>query len=96
VVVNGSWCFNIAESETIDSCEIIGSEGKISFPFFGHFVSWENKQGEQTTNFNHPEHIQQPMIEKIVSYFRGEGPNPCPIEDAVTLMKIMDAFAGKN
>jgi predicted dehydrogenase len=96
VVVNGSWCFNIAESETIDSCEIIGSEGKISFPFFGHFVSWENKQGEQTVNFTHPEHIQQPMIEKIVSYFRGEGPNPCPIEDAVTLMKIMDAFTGKN
>jgi predicted dehydrogenase len=95
VVVNGSWCFNIAESETIDSCEIIGSEGKISFPFFGHFVSWENKQGEQTVNFTHPEHIQQPMIEKIVSYFRGEGPNPCPIEDAVTLMKIMDAFTGE-
>ena len=94
VVVNGSWCFNVAESETVDSCEIIGSTGKISFPFFGTFVSWKNEQDEQTINFTHPEHIQQPMIEKIVHYFRGEGTNPCPIEEAVTLMKIIDSFTG--
>ncbi|MEO6851425.1 MAG: Gfo/Idh/MocA family oxidoreductase, partial [Mucilaginibacter sp.] len=95
VVVSGSWCFNVAESETVDSCEIVGSEGKITFPFFGSkgsFVSWKNKQDAQIVNFTQPEHIQQPMIEKIVKYFSGEGPNPCPIEDAVTLMKIIDAF----
>lgn len=96
VVINGSWCFNVAESEIVDSCEIIGSKGKISFPFFGTFVSWKNQQDEQTINFTHPEHIQQPMIEKIVSYFRGEGPNPCPVEEAVTLMKIMDTFTAKK
>ncbi|HTI58239.1 Gfo/Idh/MocA family oxidoreductase [Mucilaginibacter sp.] len=96
VVVNGSWSFNVAESQSTDLCEIIGTEGKISFPFFGTFVSWENERDKQTVNFTHPEHIQQPMIEKIVTYFRGEGPNPCPIEEAVTLMKILDAFTGKD
>jgi len=30
-----------------------------------------------------------------VAYFKGEGPNPCTIEEAVTLMKIMDAFTTK-
>ena len=95
VVVNGSWSFNVAESETVDSCEIIGTKGKITFPFFGTFVSWKNVYEEQTVNFVHPEHIQQPMIEKIVSYFRGEGPNPCTIDEAVVLMKILDAFTGK-
>jgi predicted dehydrogenase len=95
VVVNGSWSFNVAESETVDSCEIIGTKGRINFPFFGNFVSWKNEQEENTMNFTHPEHIQQPMIEKIVAYFRGEGPNPCPIEEAVTLMKILDAFTEK-
>ncbi|MFB9843183.1 Gfo/Idh/MocA family protein [Mucilaginibacter ginsenosidivorans] len=95
VVVNGSWSFNVAESQSIDLCEIIGTAGKISFPFFGNFVTWENEQDKQTITFTHPEHIQQPMIEKIVAYFRGEGPNPCPIEEAVTLMKILDAFTGK-
>ncbi len=92
VVVNGSWSFNVAESQTIDLCEIIGTEGKISFPFFGTWVCLENEAGKQTENFIHPEHIQQPMIQKIVAYLRGEGPNPCPVEEAVVLMRILDAF----
>jgi predicted dehydrogenase len=96
VVVNGSWCFNVAESEATDTCEIIGTKGKITFPFFGTYVTWKNETGEETLNFTHPEHIQQPMIEKIVAYFKDEGPNPCPIEEAVTLMKVMDAFTLKN
>ena len=78
----------------MDSCEIIGTKGKIAFPFFGTSVTWENETDEQTLNFVHPEHIQQPMIEKIVAYFKGEQPNPCSIEEAVTLMKIMDSFSG--
>ncbi|MDB5000790.1 MAG: oxidoreductase [Mucilaginibacter sp.] len=93
VVVNGSWCFNVAESERIDTCEIIGTKGKITFPFFGTWVTCKNEVGEETTNFTHPEHIQQPMITKIVSYFKGEGPNPCTIDEAVVLMKVMDSFA---
>ena len=92
VVVNGSWSFNVAESQTIDLCEIIGTEGKISFPFFGNWVGLENEAGKHTEHFVHPEHIQQPMIQKIVAFFRGEGPNPCPVEEAVVLMKILDAF----
>jgi predicted dehydrogenase len=96
VVVNGSWCFNVSATNTADTCEIIGTQGKITFPFFGNYVSLNNQQGEETINFTHPEHIQQPMIAKIVSYFKGDGPNPCPIEEAVTLMKIMDAFTKHN
>lgn len=95
VVVNGSWSFNVAESQATDLCEMIGTKGSIRFPFFGTFVSRQNEDGEETLNFTHPEHIQQPMITKIVSYFRGEGPNPCDIEEAVTLMKILDAFTSK-
>jgi predicted dehydrogenase len=92
VVVNGSWCFNVAENQTTDTCEIIGTKGRITFPFFGNFISWKTDEEEQTLTFTHPEHIQQPMIEKIVAYFKDEGPNPCSIEEAITLMDIMDAF----
>jgi len=95
VVVNGSWCFNVAESEATDTCEIIGTKGKITFPFFGKYVTLKTETGEETTEFTHPQHIQQPMIEKIVNYFKGEGPNPCSIEEAIVLMKIMDSFTGK-
>jgi predicted dehydrogenase len=96
VVVNGSWCFNVAESETTDTCEIIGSAGKITFPFFGTYVTCKTADGEETQNFTHPMHIQQPMIEKIVSYFKGEGSNPCTIDEAVVLMQIMDSFTKES
>ena len=95
VVVNGSWCFNVAENQTTDTCEIIGTKGKITFPFFGNYISWKTEQEEQTITFVHPEHIQQPMIEKIVAYFNNEAPNPCTIDEAITLMDIMDAFTMK-
>jgi hypothetical protein len=36
------------------------------------------------------------MIGKIVAYFNDEGPNPCSIEEAVTLMDIIDAFTLKH
>lgn len=92
VVVNGSWCFNVAENQTIDTCEIVGTEGKITFPFFGNYVNWKTDTEDETITFQHPQHIQQPMIEKIVAYFKNEGPNPCAIEEAIVLMDIMDSF----
>ncbi|MCJ8209343.1 Gfo/Idh/MocA family oxidoreductase [Mucilaginibacter sp. RS28] len=96
VVVNGSWSFNVAKAQVVDLCEIVGTEGKISFPFFGNTVRLQNNQGDETITFEHPEHIQQPLIQKIVQYFNGEADNPSPIEEAVTLMKVLDAFTTSN
>lgn len=97
VVVDGSWCFNVADTEAADICEMIGTKGKITFPFFSnYYVKVDTAEGEETIDFVQPENIQHPMIAKIVSYFKGEGPNPCPVEDAVTLMKIIDAFTAPH
>lgn len=93
VVVNGSWCFNVAESEAVDSCEIIGTKGKISFPFFGNKVNWHNGADEQSITFDHPSHIEQPMIERVVAYLNNKQPNPCSIEEAITVMDMIDAFS---
>src|ERR1700744_567818 len=71
VAVNGSWCFNVPESEVVDNCEIIGTKGSISFPFFGHMVSWRNEKDEEFVNFPALEHVQQPMIAQVVKYFNG-------------------------
>jgi predicted dehydrogenase len=95
VVVNGSWCFNVAETENVDSCEMIGSEGKMTFPIFGDKVILKTITGEQTFDFEQPENIQHPMITSMVAYLNNEEPNPCTIEEAVTLMKVIDAFAAK-
>lgn len=94
VTVNGSWCFNVAESEAIERCEIIGSKGSISFSFFsGYQVNWKIGNENKSMAFTPLQHVQQPMIEKIVDYFNDKGPNPCSINEAVVLMKIMDAFS---
>lgn len=93
VAVNGSWSFNVAEDEKIDQCHIIGSKGSITFPVFGHDVTLKAGTDERVVKFPALEHVQRPMIEKVVNYFRSNGDNPCSIDDAVVLMKIMDAFS---
>jgi len=97
VVLNGSWSFNVDENEEVDECMIVGSEGSISFPFFGKTVVWHNEDEDevQVVNFEHPEHIQQPMIERMVNFFQDKAENLCSIEDAIVVMKMIDAFTGK-
>ncbi|HTH81827.1 MAG TPA: Gfo/Idh/MocA family oxidoreductase [Mucilaginibacter sp.] len=99
VVVNGSWCFNVAPEAVIDECEIVGSKGKISFPVFVKppVVTLTTHTGIHTKEFTHPEHISYFMIEQVVNYFNGtQVNNPCSIEDVIPLMDIMDAFAEKH
>jgi len=93
IVFNGSWCFDVSESETTDVCEIIGSEGSIKFAVFGKSILLKTAAGEELVNFQHPEHIEQPMIESVVRYINGQEPNPCSIYQAITVMKIIDAFS---
>jgi predicted dehydrogenase len=92
VVFNGLWCFSAPKSEQADSCEIVGSKGKITFSVFGQYIKVNVDGKEETLNFEPLQHVEQPMIEQVVAYFRGEGENPCSAEEALKTMKIMDAF----
>lgn len=91
-VVNGSWCFNVADHLETDSCELIGTHGKITFPFFGNEVKWDTGKGEEVETFIRPQHVEQPMITQVVSYFNGLRDNPCSIEEALVVMQMMDSF----
>jgi predicted dehydrogenase len=94
VVFNGSWCFTVAERK--DLCEIIGSEGKLSFPIFDHKQLFLEREGTKTAiEFDRLQHVQQPMIQKVVEYFLDQSPNPCSVEEGVEIMRMMDAIAGK-
>ena len=97
VVFNGSWCFTPAKSEEKDLIEIIGTEGRISFSIFSthHFVLSKNEKDE-IFQFDELPHVQQPMIEEVVQYFLGKGPNPSTAESAVATMRIIDTFTKKN
>jgi predicted dehydrogenase len=94
VVFSGTWCFSVAPQDQADSCVIYGSKGHISFPMFGNTITITTDQSEEYV-FEALQHVQQPMIEKVVDYFLGRGQNPCSGEEALITMKLMDDFTGK-
>ncbi|XCF05485.1 Gfo/Idh/MocA family oxidoreductase [Tamlana crocina] len=88
----GSWDF--AASKDRDRCIITGEKGTISFSFYSDEISVETSDKTETFKFESPKHVQQPMIEKVVGYFLGENENPCSVEEAAVVTKIMDTFCG--
>lgn len=97
ICFRGLWSFAAAHCEQTDACEIVGTEGKISFSFFGgaEVVLWQHGN-TQTFRFQEPSYVQEPMIGKVVGYFLGKNPNPCPVEDGVEVMRLLDVFAQKK
>ncbi len=91
---NGHWDFNAGYDA--DECVVYGSEGWLKFSVFGpqDFLI-KNKDGEKLLPFDAPLHVQQPMIEKVVEYFKGNGPNPCPAEEGCEVMRLMELFTNK-
>ncbi len=93
ILFSGQWCYTVDEGIQEDIFEITGSAGKISFPVFGNEVTIQTGDEKNILQFDPPQHIQQPMIEKVVAYFAGTGPNPCSAADAIGSMKVMEKFA---
>ena len=93
VIFTGSWCFSALEQK--DKCEIVGTNGSITFSVFGS-SSIELLQEGRTAiiQFAPLEHVQQPMIEETVRYFLNEAPNPCPASAGVAVMQVIDSFTG--
>lgn len=95
ILVQGIWCFSVAESQAEDNCTIYGSDGIISFSFYGDAVTWKNGDGNFEKQFENPANIQLPMIQEAVNYFRGQRKNPCSGEDAIKVMEVIDQFTRK-
>ena len=91
IYLDGVWNFNVSETATEDSCEIVGDKGVIRFSFFRvSKIELINDDGTQVFEEEYPVNIQQPHINNVVSFFKGEGDNPCSLEDALITMKILD------
>lgn len=96
VLFNGLWSFNVPETDEKDHCEIVGEKGKISFSFFEHRPITLTIDGKtESLSFDALQHVQQPMIQKVVNYFLEEEPNPCSGEEGVEVMRMIDRFVGK-
>jgi predicted dehydrogenase len=92
IVFSGDWCFSVAPQDEADLCSIYGSKGHIDFTMFGNKITVTTSQSTEEYIFEPLQHVQKPMIEKVVDYFLGNGPNPCSGEDALITMKLMDDF----
>lgn len=88
----GIWAFNVAESDQTDRCTIYGSQGSVSFSFFGDEVLLDRPDSNEIFQFPAIPHVQQPMISETVQYFLGNGENPCSLKDAITGMEVMEAM----
>lgn len=92
VLFTGNWCFTVPNHLKLDCCEIIGEKGMIKFEMFGKRFTVKTENGIENFEYDHPQHIQQPMIEKVVGHFLGNGENPCSATEALKSLKVMEAF----
>ncbi len=68
----GSWCFSTPES--VDRVELVGSAGRIRFASFANDpIVLENAAGRQEWQIEHPQHVQQPLIQQVVDELCGLG-----------------------
>lgn len=92
IVFQGLWSFNVPRNEVEDTCRIIGEKGSLTFSFFRNPVlTLVTDDEEKVMDLTVPPHIQQPMIEQVVNYFRGEAANPCSLQQALISLKMMDS-----
>lgn len=93
VVFSGSWDFAYFKYGE-DIMELTGSAGRISFAVFDHtrFIL-ETATGTREYRFEPLEHVQQPLIEKIVAFFLGRGENPSSGMNGLQAIQLIDAFS---
>jgi predicted dehydrogenase len=96
ILFTGTWGFTMPINHQEERCEIIGENGSLVFSFYGKEFELIIDGKKEIFQFQMPENIQLPMIEKVVSYFLDREENPCSIEDAFAGLKIMQSFVYNN
>jgi predicted dehydrogenase len=91
ILFNGVWSFRFPYKK--DECEIIGTGGSLRFSIFDHQPLVILKDGKETIiEFDKLQHVQQPMVAKVVEYFLDKSSNPCNGREGVAVMKMIEAF----
>ena len=92
VCLSGTWAFNVSGHAADEKCEIIGDRGKITFSFFKlGDVELTTASGTEILPMEYPVNVQLHMIDAVTKYFRGEGQNPCSLEEALEVMRMMES-----
>lgn len=94
VVGNGVWSF--AADHRMDSVEIVGDRGHLSFATFEDEAIRIVVGGqERELCIPHPEHIQEPLIARVVEALHGRGSSPSTGETALRTTRVMAAALGR-
>lgn len=98
VLGGGTWCFNSNDSYESDSIHIVGSKGSIEFSTFAHGrvnLKCDHTEDE-VFNYLMPEHIQQPLIQQVVSSMLEQGTCSSMGESAARASWVLDQICEKN
>jgi 1,5-anhydro-D-fructose reductase (1,5-anhydro-D-mannitol-forming) len=91
----GLWSFSA--SEDLDSTEIIGSQGKITYATFRELpIVLERGGTVERFNIPHPEHVQQPLIQSVVDELLGVGKSPSTGRTGAMTNWVMDRLLGRT
>lgn len=90
----GLWSFSA--NENLDSTEIIGSRGKITYSTFLELpIMLEIDGTVNRFDIPHPEHVQQPLIQNIVDELLGLGKSPSTGRTGAMTSWVMDRMLGR-
>lgn len=97
VIFNGLWNFAAMPGRDIDRCDIVGTAGTISFNVFDHLsFSLITLNRTEVFSFEPLQHVQLPMIKRVVDYFLDKADNPCSAAEGLKVMKMVDGFTSNN
>ncbi|WP_379133883.1 Gfo/Idh/MocA family protein [Paenibacillus sp. sgz500958] len=87
----GMWCFNAFTNE--ESTEIVGTKGSITFSTFSEKpIMLRTADGEHAEFIEHPEHIQQPLIQSVTNELLGKGNAFSTGETAMRTTRVMETL----
>ena len=73
------------------NAKLLATRGCFSFSFFKKStLEVITDTGTESITLDYPENIQLPMIDAVTKFFRGEGANPCSLEEALVVMRMID------
>ncbi|GAB3964951.1 Gfo/Idh/MocA family oxidoreductase [Spirosoma terrae] len=91
VLGTGNWCFTVNKEQRLDETQLIGSKGKITFAFFEKFhIKLETETVVEDFTIPFPEHVQQPLIQRIVDELCGGDKSPSTGETGARTSRILD------
>ena len=93
---SGTWCFCAHKSARTDRIQIIGSRGQICFSVFTYEpITLENEEGSQIFDVPNPQHVQQPLIHRVVEHLQGNAVCSLDSVSATSVNWVMDKILGK-